>query len=70
MADHTIHTIHAIHTRHVMEGEGGKGIVLTGIHPMNNRLHRALRGVTVQNNTVSFFRIHIDPFFFLLGWGS
>lgn len=37
---------------------------------MNDRLHGALWGVTLQNNTVSFFWLHRNLPFFLLGWGN
>lgn len=43
---------------------------LTLIHPVNDGLHGALWGVTLQNNAVSLLSFHTDFLFFLLGRGN
>lgn len=50
--------------------EGSTCAALTGVHPVDDGLHGALRGVTVQDNTVTLFSSYIDFSLFLLGGGS
>lgn len=53
-----------------MEAERWTDNVLTQVHPVNDRLHRTLWGVTLQNKTFSLASRLINLFIFLLGGGN
>lgn len=50
--------------------ERWKDNALTPVHPVDDRLHRALWGVAVQDGAVSLISRQLHLLFFLLGGGS